>query len=115
MFAPIMNDHTEFERKYSKAVAELSDKSIGWSNPVHRFGLKLGFKLKPAYYNTFVFNFVTQSLVFILALVFPFWLWGKSLLLLALSALGGVVSGLFVAYGCHISAQKYNLSSWEEL
>ena len=113
-----------YTAKFEKAQTELSKTGI-WksnSNPPILIALrKLGFKVRPFHYNSFLRNFITASMWFGCALGLLLWftMWNAQQMpisaALLSSASSGVVFGGIMAFYYKTSASRNGLSSWEEL
>jgi len=113
-----------YQHKLEAAQKELSETKIWKSNynpTIFILLRKLGLKIRPLHYNTFVVNFLSAAVWFsvVWGLVMWFTTWqSKNMpiqiaLIISLSA--GVLFGLFMAIYYKRSAKKNNLSSWNQL
>ena len=114
-----MQVQSEFERKYTKAIEELSNTTIRrWSYlpPAHRLAVKFGIQFRPPHYNSFVSTFIAFALFMSLTMVISGWIVGlSSLTITILNFIGGIVMGLWMALYIRFTAQKHNLSKWSDL
>ncbi len=118
-----MQNKSEFERKYAKAMEELRNKTTWRSSFPYRLTEKFRkqFRLRPPYYNSFVSVFVLFALTFSLGMLFSEWVitplvgGASSQTVLLLSLFGAVVMGLWCALYIRFTAQKHNLSKWSDL
>ncbi|MBX2821637.1 MAG: hypothetical protein KTR29_18205 [Rhodothermaceae bacterium] len=125
-----MQNQSDFERKYAKAIEELSNKTHLSSRYGHRaidkFRVQLG--LRPPYYNSFRSNFLWSALFMSLVMVISGWIAGwstdwsfwqtmypPSLTISILSLVAGVVMGLWLALHTRFFAQNHSLSRWSDL
>ena len=125
-----MQNQSEFERKYAKAIEELSNKTSLSSNYGYRAidKLRAKLKLKPPYYNSFRSNFFRSALLLSIVMLLSGWIAGwstdwsfwqtmypPSLISSILSSIAGIVMGLWLALHTRFFAQNHNLSKWSDL
>ncbi|CAH6886299.1 conserved hypothetical protein [Vibrio chagasii] len=114
----------DYETKIQLALKELSDKGVWKSNynpPIDRLLRKLGFRIRPPYYQGFFSNFV-----FCLVYFAPIW-WGFewflewnevgiSMLEAAYKSLQcGALFGLLMSIFYAIRRKQLNLTDWDSL
>ncbi|WP_019027757.1 DUF6404 family protein [Colwellia piezophila] len=113
-----------FPDKLEAAQKELSETKIWKSNhnpPISVLLRKLGFKIRPFHYCSFMFNFLTSSLWFggAWGLIMWFTTWQPNdmpiQIALLTSLFAGLLFGLFMALYFKRSAKKNNLSDWQKL
>lgn len=118
-----MQNKAEFERKYTKAMEELNNKTNWRSNYAYRLTEKfrVRFGLRPPYYSSFVSVFTQFALIASLGILFservitPFVGSASSQTVTILSLLGAILMGLWIALYIRFTAQKNNLSKWSDL
>lgn len=112
-----------YERK-DAAIKELKRSSIrplNYTSPIQILLWKLGLKIRPAHYNSFLCNVILMGLWFAVV-------WGPLMWLLewrtmsisvpsaiGLSAIAGALFGIGMAIYYKWSARKHGLSKWEDL
>ena len=125
-----MQNQAEFERKYAKAIEELSKKT----NLPSAYGYRLidkfrvQFKLRPPYYNSFRSNFFWSALFMAFVMVVSGWIAGwstewiywqtlypPSLPISILSLVAGIVIGLGLALHTWFFVRNHNISKWSDL
>jgi magnesium-transporting ATPase (P-type) len=114
-----MQNQSEFERKYKKAIEELNNSTIWRTNRLplaHRLTAKLGIQSRPPYYQSFVFNLIVFASFMALLMVVSGWIVGlESPTITILNFAAGIVMGLWMALYIRFTAQKQGLSKWRDL
>ncbi|WP_341206551.1 DUF6404 family protein [uncultured Psychrosphaera sp.] len=113
-----------YQSKLEKAQAELANTGMRESNynpPIFILLRKLGLKIKPVHYNSFISNFVFSAIFFglIWGLLMWFTTWSTQRLpifnVVTTSIVSGVLFGLIMALYYKKSASKNGLSKWDDL
>lgn len=113
-----------YQSKLEKAQAELAKTGMRESNynpPLFMLLIKLGLKIKPVHYNSFIKNFTFSAIYFGLIWGFLMWFttWSTNRLpivnAVATSIVAGILFGLIMALYYKRSAAKHKLSKWDDL
>ncbi len=114
----------EFEIKQRAALEELANTGIWTINympPIYKVFSKIGLKIRPPHYASFIHTCLFSALWFGLAwgLLMWFFLWsGQSMpawVAVSASIIGGTLFGLGMALYYRRSRLKHNLTPWHEL
>ncbi len=131
-FHPSKGNGMSFEKKLKKAHRELTVKGVShlkYNPPITRILRKVGVKVRPPHYYSFLFTAILVSIYFILSVgilvlgLLPLLqIWSQHSIALSaaftkLLELGAIsfVFGLLTAAYYKYSAKKYRLSKWETL
>lgn len=115
---------SEYERKHDAAIKELEATEMWPSNyapPIYHFYRKLGLKVRPPHYDSFVKVLIGQGVFFGLfwGIFMWFFEWRGTELPIRGMVLSAVLAGVF--FGCAMALfsaygrRKWSLSAWEDL
>ncbi|GHB70977.1 hypothetical protein GCM10008107_20580 [Psychrosphaera saromensis] len=113
-----------YQSKLEKAQAELAQTDMREANynpPIFVLLRKLGLKIRPVHYNTFIKNFAFLATFFglIWGLLMWFTTWSTERLpifnVVGTSIFSGLLFGLIMSLYYRKSAAKHKLSKWEDL
>lgn len=115
---------TSYDDKYVQAIAELERTAIlegNYAPPLHKALKRLGLSVRPPHYERFGFNWLITGIPF--ALLWGIFMWMISWnaqdvpvsIALFAAFMAGFLFGLALAYYYRWSAQKHQLSRWQDL
>ena len=119
-----MTADVEYERRYAIALQELKDSRIWRSSYLtlaHKVAKAVGFRSRPAHYNSYVRNALSMGLYFGVVWGLAMWVlqWSQRDLpissILSFAAIAGILFGLCTASYYWFSAKTHALSKWDEL